>query len=162
MYLYYVSCLRYTILVGNPRYYPRLSVFQTLNHTLTGKSKTVFMQQGASACHKTPTQPVPKMETAQCPCSLCLNSNTYRTTSGKSTSILYCLLDACLKSRQQARIPWKQSARVIVRTATLRQKLWIKFSVSPSHSTRDTRPTNPSNDPETPNGWQGSHHSTNL
>ena len=50
--------------------------------------------------------------------------------------------------------PWTS-----VRSATLRQKLQIKLSVS---RYTDTGPTDPSADPITPDAWQGSHWSTSF
>ena len=54
------------------------------------------------------------------------------------------------------------SAQTIVRAATLRQKLKIKLSTTPSHSNSDTGPTSTSADPITPGAWQGSHGSANF
>ena len=52
--------------------------------------------------------------------------------------------------------------RTILRTATLREKLQIKRSTSPSHSIMTPGRPVPVLDPITPGAWQGSHWSANF
>ena len=62
-----------------------------------------------------------------------------------------CWLVACLTPQQQASVSQGRIC-TILRAATLRYKLQIKLSTSPSHG--DTGLTSPSTDPMMPGAWR--------
>ena len=85
-----------------------------------------------------------------------------RGSDGGGGAFVRCLLVGCLTSQQHAGYLRDGSAQTIVRAATLRQKLQVKLSTSPSHSILTPGRPVPGADPITPGAWQSSHWSANF
>ena len=73
----------------------------------------------------------------------------------------YCLLVACCSSIMLVYLR-DRSAQTVAHAATLRQKLQLKLSISPSHSMSKQGLPSTSADTKTPGAWQGSHWSANF
>ena len=150
-YLHYISCLRYTILVVNPRYVAVLvsvdehadSRAQRRKSELVCGSWGLFTAKRKSRCIKVTASEV-----------------TITTNDDHDNTV--CLLVGCLTSQQQASV----SQGRICTDNFMCCHTEIEVADQTFHLTQsqytDTGPTSPSADPITPGAWQGSHWSANV